>query len=65
MWTHFNFESGCNPYIAKTEAETARVVRRFRGFGYDVQYLGNGFYFVDDVRRDNWTFAPGEEEQTA
>ena len=49
-WILFNYESGGNPYIAKTEAESARVVRRNQGYGYDVEYLGNGVYLVHDIR---------------
>ena len=30
MWYWFNFESGANPYIAKTEAERDRIIRKYK-----------------------------------
>ena len=30
MWYWFEYESGANPYIAKTEAERDRIIRKYR-----------------------------------
>lgn len=45
-----NFDTGREPYYARTEAEALRIVRRNQGYGYDVEYLGNGVYLVHDVK---------------
>ena len=30
MWYWFEYESGANPYIAKTEAERDRIIRKYK-----------------------------------
>ena len=30
MWYWFEYESGSNPYIAKTEAERDRIIRKYK-----------------------------------
>lgn len=43
-----NFDTGIEPYYARTDAEALRQVRRFQGYGYGVEYLGNGVFLVHD-----------------
>ena len=30
MWYHFEYTTGANPYIAKTEAERDRIIRKYK-----------------------------------
>ena len=46
----FNFDTGIEPYYARTEAEARRQVRRFQGYGYEVEYIGNGVFLVHDEK---------------
>ena len=48
MWYHFQFTSGGNPYIAKTEEERDRVINKHKELGETVKELKPGFYIVDD-----------------
>ena len=43
MWYHFQFENGSNPYIAFTEKERDRIIRK-----YEVEKIKDGFYIVKD-----------------
>lgn len=48
MWYHFQFESGANPYIAKTENEARKVIRKFQRKGCKVHQIIERFYIVSD-----------------
>lgn len=52
-YSHFEFTSGSNPYIAKTKAEVDRIKR---SRGDSVKYVGNingiDYYKVDDSEKD-------------
>ena len=48
MWYHFQFESGANPYIAKTENEARKVIRRWQRKGWKVHQIVGRYYVVDD-----------------
>lgn len=30
MWTHFKYENGSNPYIAKTEKEAEKIKNKYK-----------------------------------
>lgn len=47
-WTHFEY-SGGNPYIAFTEAEKRRILRKYRRAGIRVTERKPGFYFVHNA----------------
>lgn len=51
-WSHFEYTSGANPYIAKTQAERDRIIRKYKRKGIEVvkEKCSNGteFYFVHD-----------------
>lgn len=56
-WSHFEFTSGANPYIAKTRDEEDRIKRRY---GDAVRYIGNidgtNYYKVDDSEEERDLF---------
>lgn len=41
---HFEFSDGSNPYIAFTEKEAKRVIRKYRKKGCSVDEIGCGRY---------------------
>ena len=45
-WTHFEFKSGSNPYIAKDEKEKNRILKKY---GDKAREVKPGFYEVDDA----------------
>ena len=53
-WSHFEYTSGANPYIAKTNAERDRVMRRWEKRGVlveEIPYSSNEsvqFFMVHD-----------------
>jgi len=54
-WSHFDYTSGSNPYIAKTEAERERVMRKYERLGIEVEEVpyssrdfDTRFYIVHD-----------------
>ena len=55
MWYHFEFKSGSNPYIAKSEEEGKKVIRRLKRKGYSVVqeevHVLHKFYTVDDTAK--------------
>lgn len=51
-WTVFEFTSGSNPYIAKTEKEVKRLLRKYKGKVDWDEYNGN--YIVDDKENYGW-----------
>lgn len=48
MWTHFNYMSGSNPYIAMNEKETKRILRKYKRLRIEVELIKPGFYLVHD-----------------
>lgn len=48
MWTHFNYMSGGNPYIAINEKEAKRILRKYKRLGCNVTLIKPGFYLIDD-----------------
>ena len=53
MWTHFNFKSGSNPYIAMTSKEKQRIINKYKG---KTKQVGEDMYEINDISRDmtNW-----------
>ena len=59
-WAHFEFTSGSNPYIAKTEEEKKRLCNKW---GKDCEFKGNingNDYYVINDKPVETPFAPGE-----
>ena len=51
-WFHFEYESGANPYIAKTEKERDRILKKYNG---KVDDLGDGSFLIhDSAEKDNF-----------
>lgn len=48
-WYVFEYESGANPYIAKSERERDRIIRKYQD---RVEDLGNGNYIIHDRDED-------------
>ena len=44
-WTTFKFKSGANPYIAKTEKEVKKLLKKYEG---RVEKINSKLYIVDD-----------------
>lgn len=61
-WTHFEFTSGSNPYIATTEKEKNRMLKKYKG---KVQEVKPGFYKVDDknLKESLWDLVKGYLEE--
>lgn len=49
MWYQFQYASGGNPYIAKTEPERDRITRKHEELGESITELKPGFYMIDDA----------------
>ena len=52
MFYHFEYTSGGNPYIAKTESERDRVVKKHTEAGDVVQEIRAGYYIIDDKSKN-------------
>lgn len=50
-WTQFRFKSGANPYIAKTEKEANRIIRKYGK--KNIKKIKDGFFEVDDVKKES------------
>lgn len=50
-WTLFTYESGANPYIAKTRNHARTIIRRHKRVGHTVTLVRPGEYRVDDTER--------------
>lgn len=48
MYYHFSYTSGGNPYIAKTEKERDRIIKKHENAGEVVTEIQTGFYTIDD-----------------
>ena len=51
MYYHFKYESGSNPYIAKSEKERDRIITKHEKAGQIVTEIKPGFYIVHDGER--------------
>lgn len=49
MFYHFQYTSGGNPYIAKTETERDRIIRKHTRAGDLVNEIKPGFYIIGDA----------------
>lgn len=45
-WAHFSFKSGSNPYIAKTEKEKEKILKKYKN---KVKELKPNFYEINDL----------------
>lgn len=45
MWTHFSYENGGNPYIAKTENEAKRIKNKYKDKCIKIK---EGFYLIKE-----------------
>lgn len=50
MYYHFSYTSGSNPYIAKTETERDRIIKKHETAGEIITELDTGYYLIDDKR---------------
>ena len=48
MWVLFHYTSGANPYIAFSEKEAERVIKRWERNGAKVEKVKDDFYVIDD-----------------
>ena len=49
MFYHFEYTSGGNPYIAKTEKERDRIINKHQKAGDLVNEIKAGFYIIGDA----------------
>lgn len=55
MFYHFSYTSGANSYIAKTEKERDRIIKKHESNGEVVAEVQAGFYIIDDRHFiDSW-----------
>lgn len=47
-WTHFEFTSGANPYIAFVKEEAEELIRKYKQKGYLIEELSEWFYRIHD-----------------
>lgn len=52
-WCLFKYENGGNPYIAKTEKEKNRILRKYKG---NIEKIDENNYFIKESRCDLWSF---------
>ena len=48
MYYHFSYTSGGNPYIAKTETERDRIIKKHETAGDKLAEVSQGYYLIDD-----------------
>lgn len=49
-WVQFSFKSGANPYIAKTEKEANRIIKKYGK--KNIKKIKDGFFEIDDVKKE-------------
>ena len=49
MWTLFKYENGGNPYIAMSEKETKRILRKY---GKRAIKKATGFYYIMEEKQE-------------
>ena len=57
-YTHFTFKSGANPYIAKTEDEAGKMLRKYKN---KAKKIKDGQYEIDDSEESSDKFAVDAE----
>lgn len=50
-WYHFEYKSGANPYVAKTEKERDRLLRKYKG---KVKKVDDTSFVIDDVEKSSF-----------
>ena len=50
-WYHFEYKSGANPYVAKTEKERDRLLRKYKG---KVKKVDDTSFVIDDVKKSSF-----------
>ena len=45
-WCLFRYESGANPYIAKTKKEKEKIIKKYKN---NVVKIDNTNYFINDI----------------
>ena len=45
-WTHFKYENGSNPYIAKTEKEAKRIINKYKN---RIEKIKDNFYYIKEI----------------
>lgn len=55
MYYHFEYTSGSNPYVAKTDKERDRIIRKHEAAGETVTEIKPGFYIINDQRKEGET----------
>jgi hypothetical protein len=48
-WTLFRYEDGSNPYIAKTEKEKNRILKKY---GTRAVKIDNDNYFIKNIKQE-------------
>lgn len=46
-WCEFLYKSGTNPYITKTEKETKRILKKYKG---KIEQIKTNIYLIDDTK---------------
>ena len=52
MHYHFSYTSGGNPYIAFTDKERDKIIKKHAGQGEKVTEIRAGFYLIDDIKKE-------------
>lgn len=52
MYYHFEYTSGSNPYIAKTEKERDRIIKKHKTNGETITEIKPGFYVINDHQKE-------------
>lgn len=53
MWVLFEYENGGNPYIAKTEEEKDRILKKYKG---KVVQVSDIRYFITESGENLWKY---------
>ena len=57
---HFEYKSGANPYIAKTEKERDRILRKYKN---KVTKKNDKSFVIDDTEKDSFAIEEDDEEE--
>lgn len=49
-WYHFSFKSGSNPYIATSDAEKVRMLKKYNGKIIDIDTT-HMMFVIDDIEK--------------
>ena len=55
MWTLFKYENGSNPYIAMSEKETKRILKKY---GKKAIKKADDFYYILEEKQETMQNAP-------